>query len=196
VERTVNLLVGRSVRPAVREVIGLEEVGQELFEVVAALLALGLRTGLGDQQVEELGSQGAESFLTLLPSTLLLIGLGATAFAVGLIGIHEDAERGRSSFELDERSASLLLIRRIRVRAIHVAELFNDLALDRLAVRAEALEVVEYKPGNLRLAVLERVITVVQPGRHTSADKERPDVISVVESVSADLHDSSAHRFG
>ena len=96
--------------------------------------------GCRDQQIEELGSQGAQSFLTLLPSTLLLISSGATAFAVGLIGIYEDASGRCCSFELVERSPSLLLIRRIRVRAIHLAELFNDLALYRLAIRSEALE--------------------------------------------------------
>jgi hypothetical protein len=165
----------------------LEEVSDEAFQGVAALLDLCRRPRALPQVVIEPLPQLPEPLLgtqLLLSSRLALLGSC-------LLRVDEKPGLRSLSLQLGDGFTTGRLIS-LRTGAIHLAQLLNDLARNDLATVAEGPKVVEHEPRDLRLAVLPVVVPVVHRLRAASVDEDRPDVVPVVEGITAHSDDGSA----
>lgn len=98
-------------------------------------------------------------------------GLRAALIGGSFLWVDKDLARGGLSFEIVQRSLAFVLVLGIDMGPIHAAELFDDLPLDLVTARSQLLKVVQHGPGDLRLAELRLVISVVHGFGNASGDE-------------------------
>ena len=152
-KRAVDLLVRRPAKSEVVDVVGLEQLDQQLLQFVSAGLQLRRFARLLLGELGEPVRQVIEQCPPVL-GLLLLTGGPRLAFVDRrLLGVDDDVRRLRSATKLIERSNAGFHVGDTVGRPAHRTQLGRDLALNPPARRAEILELVEHRARIFTLAM-------------------------------------------
>lgn len=176
-------LVGSSVRRSVVEIVGPEELCQHLFELIPA--PLGSFAGVLAHELEELGPQLSKDLLTLVEHLKALLICRPAGSCGCPVRIDEDFLLLGRSLQLSQSLVTSSLVGRIGIGLPYMAELFNDLALNRMPYLILSLQFTEYGSRNLRLTHTFLVIPRIELARNTCCDEYRTQITTPIQSVPA-----------